>query len=400
MAAKTRFVDNLGDHDGDNPANWTAGLPRADYDARIAAVTACHFSQGYTCLSLMSESSATTVTFNGGNWTFTDGLRLQSGTIFVTDNMVVDGSLYVGNVPGSDLSRLSVRFTQARNMEISGAGIPIDAVVWTSPNAACWAQISGLNCDLFDTDGEVRFGSGTAVTVRNCLTIRPGAIVKAAGTNPVFSIQGDIRAEPGTYTWLAGTGGCRFTGTGDQTLHLGNVEGTFDPVIIEKPAGRLFLENDLVCQSLEHRSGILDPGGKSITTIGDCRIRPGARLADSLNGSAWSVGGSLDWQGQDGDQLVLHGDSPWTLSAMGVATVRYTDVAFCDARGGNVINALDGTSINGGNNLNWLFPPRQPIAVAAGCVQSPGTVAGIPIVPTAVAGEMFVAAAETGVVHA
>jgi len=85
---------------------------------------------------------------------------------------------------------------------------------------------------------------------------------------------------------------------------------------------------------------------------------------------------------------------------MGVATVRYTDVAFCDARGGNVINALDGTSINGGNNLNWLFPPRQPFAVAAGCVQSPGTVAGIPIVPTAVAGEMFVAAAETGVVHA
>lgn len=399
MATKTRFMDYVGDHDGDNPANWTAGLPQPAYEARISPVAQCHFSQGYTCLTLMVEDNVTTVTFDGGNWTFSDRLDLAKGTILVPNAMTVDGSLTLGQRPGSDCTRLSVQFTQARNILISAGSIPIGDVVLRTAGTGNYAQMYSLNCQSLDIAGELRFTSYAPVTVRGDFVIRTGATVNAAG-NPMLTLHGNIWAEPGVWTWLAGAGRCNLAGVGDQTVDLGDMEGTFDPIYINKPSGRLVLQSDLQCRSLDHSAGILDPGGRSVTTLGDCRIQVGAKLAEPLDGSAWTVGGSLYWQGRSGDLLALRGTSRWSLSVLGEAVVHYADVAYSDARAGGVINALDGTSINGGNNLNWLLPPIQPFAVAAGCVQTTGALAGIPVVPTAVAGEAFVAAAEKGVVHA
>jgi hypothetical protein len=249
-------------------------------------------------------------------------------------------------------------------------------------------------------DGDLRFNYQTPLTIRGDLILRQGARIDASIGNPVLTVQGNITVASAPCTWAAGKGGCRLTGIADQAIDLGLLDGTFEPVLIDKPAGRVILQSDLSCASLDHQAGTLEPNGKSITTPGNSRIHPGAKLAATLDGSAWSVGGALDWQGQEGDLLSLRGTSLWRLNALGAVIVRYTDVAFCDARDGNPINALDGTSIDGGNNLNWLFPPVQPFAVAAGCVQLPGAQAGIPAVPTAVAGEAFVAAAEKGVVHA
>ncbi len=393
----TTFTDELGDHDGDNPANWSAGLPKSTYTAYIEDVEACNFSQGYQCLSLIVRYGSPTITFGGGHWTVTDVMRLQSCTVIVTDDMTVDGSVTLRYLTDSDLTKLSVRFTQARDLAIIAGDVPIKEVVWTSAGTSYHAVISGLDCDVLDVDGNVQFGSGAAVNNRSNLIVRPGAVMDTGSGNVILSVEGNLSAGEGPCTWLAGTGGLHFTGSGDQILDVAGVEGALDPVFIAKPEGRLILQSDLSCVSLDHQSGTFEPDGKSITATGNCWIRPGAKLADALDGSAWSVGGDLDWQGQEGDLLSLRGTSPWLLNALGATSVRFANAAFCDASGGGAINALDGTSINGGNNLNWRFPPVQPFAVPAGCVQSSGTLAGIPVVPTAVAGETFVAVAEAGI---
>lgn len=393
----TTFTDELGDHDGDNPANWSAGLPKSTYSATIGDVEACNFSQGYACRSLVTQYGAPIITFAGGHWAVTDYMRLQSCTVIVTDDTTVDGSVTLRYLTDSDLTKLSVRFTQASDLAIIAGGVPIGEVIWTSAGASYRALISGLDCDVLDVDGNVQFNYAAPVNVRSNLILRPGTVMDMGSGNAILTVQGDVAAGEGPCTWLAGTGGLHFAGTGDQLLDVAGVEGALDPILIAKPTGRLILQSDLNCTGLDHQEGTLEPNGKSITTTGNCWIRPGAKLADSLDGSTWLVGGDLDWQGQDDDLLALRGTSPWSLSALGEVAVRYADVAFCDASAGSAISALDGTSINSGNNLNWLFPPVQPFAVDAGCVLSTGAQAGIPVVPTAVTGETFVAVAEAAV---
>lgn len=393
----TTFTDELGDHDGDNPANWSAGLPRSTYTAYIEDVEACNFSQGYACRSLIVRYGSPTITFAGGHWTISEVMRLQSCTVIVTDDMTVDGSVTLRYLTDSNLTKLSVRFTQANDLAIIAGGVPIGEVVWTSAGASYHALISGLDCDVLDVDGNVQFNYAAPVNIRSNLILRPGAVMDMGSGNAILTVQGDVAAGEGPCTWQAGTGGLHFVGTGDQLLDVAGIAGALDPIFIAKPAGQLILQSDLSCVSTDHQAGTLEPNGKSISTTGNCRIYAGTKLAGSLDGSAWSVGGDLDWQGQDGDLLALWGTSPWSLSAMGEVTVRYTDVAFCDASAGTAISALDGTSINSGNNLNWHFPPVQPFSVDTGCVHSTGAHVGIPVVPTAVAGETFVAVAEAAV---
>ena len=290
MANKTRFEDDLGDHDGDNPANWTAGLPRAGYNVQIGEVEACCFSQGYECIQLIIEYDATTVTFDGGDWTFTNDLRLEHGSVFVTDEMTVDGSLYVSDLVDADLTKLSIRYTQADTLEVDVEGLEIGDVVWTSAGPGYYARMFEVNCRVFDVDGEVRFSQYAPLTIRNELILRAGALIDAAGNNPVVTIEGHVTATESGSTWLAGTNGCHFTGSGDQTVDLGAIEGVLDPVIINKPSGRLVLQSSLPCDGLDHQAGELVLEGNAIATSGSCRIAPGARVAAPLDGSVWTIG--------------------------------------------------------------------------------------------------------------
>ena len=81
-----------------------------------------------------------------------------------------------------------------------------------------------------------------------------------------------------------------------------------------------------------------------------------------MNASTITIGGDMDIDGESGDLLDWVGTATWTLNVTGTATASYVNVAYSDASSGTAINARDGTSTNGGNNINWDFGFRYWVA--------------------------------------
>lgn len=76
-------------------------------------------------------------------------------------------------------------------------------------------------------------------------------------------------------------------------------------------------------------------------------------------GSTYNINNlSLNGQAIDTRILLVSGtpSTQWVLNISGTASVSYVNVTDSDASGGDTITANNGTSLNGGNNLNWLFP--------------------------------------------
>lgn len=408
--ADTKFTNSLGDYDGDNPANWDQGLPRAGYSARIQAPVI--FSNGYTCDRLYVDSETTPVTLGGGVWTIlVNSMDFTKGIVTVTAPTTVDGALQIVARQGTDCALLAVHYTRARSGPIDAA-VPIGDVVLAPPDGY-YVNTPRMNCATLRIEGQGFWSCGidNDVTVRGDTLIKAGAtVIRAYNTPPQIPIKlyGNLIAEAGAWTWTTNqVGGAVvvFLGSGNRVIDLGGMVGVFSPLAIEMD-GTLTAQSDIRCGAVDHRAGTFDPAGRSIVTAkkyngdsGNSQIHAGAKLATPLDGSTWTVGGNLEWIGLVGDLLGLKGNAPWWLSVAGSSIVRYVDVAYSDARGSAApIDATDETSVDGGHNLNWLFPRvlTPPFSVAAGGLYVPGTAAGQRHVPGPMSGRPYSSSPRSG----
>lgn len=213
-----------------------------------------------------------------------------------------------------------------------------------------------------------------------------GAItVDQSGAAPDWEIGGNVTVEgglAGRAAWKCGSGRLAATGNQIQRWDWSRVSGPLEQIVIDKRWGALVLTGSLACLGWTHRLGVFDPGGHEMACHGDFTIEPGGRLAadpGTMDGCSIAVGGRLSISGRLGARLRLLATSGWRLTVIGEAVARFVDVAHCDAAAGTIIDASDGTSADGGGNLNWRFahwPAAGAGNVAAAAVGSTGSTAG------------------------
>jgi len=89
-----------------------------------------------------------------------------------------------------------------------------------------------------------------------------------------------------------------------------------------------------------------------------------ARTVSFQSGATQTVGNSLLLAGASGQLLTLApatAGAAWNLKMNGPSqNISYLSVSYSNAGSGGVINAADGTSVNGGNNSNWSFGYSAP----------------------------------------
>ena len=176
----------------------------------------------------------------------------------------------------------------------------------------------------------------------------------------------------GSYATLPYTGNyynINFTGSGSYTLPTNLTalnDFTLNGSTITAPSGTLTVAGDFTNTSgtFTHNSGTLSLNGTSQTVSGNTSFNNFTKTtssADTLTFTASStqtIAGTLTLQGASGNLLTLVSSSSgtrWNITVNGSSTVSYVNVSDSDASLGNVINAAGGTSVDGGNNLNWLF---------------------------------------------
>ncbi len=231
--------------------------------------------------------------------------------------------------------------------------------------------------------------------------------VDQSGGAPDWEIGGDVTVEgglAGRVAWKCGSGRLAATGNQTQRWDWSLVSGPLEQIVIDKRWGALVLTGSLACRGWTHRLGVFDPGGQEIACHGDFTIEPGGRLAadpGTMDGCSIAVGGRLSIAGRLGARLRLLATSGWRLTVIGEAVARFVDVAHCDATAGTIIDASDGTSINGGGNLNWRFahwPAAGAGKVAAAAVGSAGSTAGA-VHSAGGPGQVFTPGSQRGAIH-
>ena len=155
--------------------------------------------------------------------------------------------------------------------------------------------------------------------------------------NPNFIFKGNVTVDNGTSTlnWTKGTGTITVGGTSAQSLDF--LGKTVEDINITNTSADVSITNDVTCDSLSASDGasIKVTAGKTITT-------------DDIS----NIGGS------SGNLVTLRSvtdASQWYLNVSGTPIVSYVDVKDSNASGGSEIIAIDGTSTDSGNNVNWLF---------------------------------------------
>jgi len=93
------------------------------------------------------------------------------------------------------------------------------------------------------------------------------------------------------------------------------------------------------------------------STFGTMTLRPNDII--SFSNSGIFNFNDIAWNGSSGNQLAVQPISPgnWTLVVNTASPiVTYVTATYSNAALGSTIDASDGTSVDGGNNTNWLFP--------------------------------------------
>ena len=157
-----------------------------------------------------------------------------------------------------------------------------------------------------------------ALDIENDLTINAGANLSASNNN--IDLGGDWNNEAGTSGFTAGTTMVTLAGSGTQTVRGST---TFHELAATTTTAR----------TVQFQSG-------QTQTI--------------------AAGGSLTLTGTSGQLLTLAaetGAADWLLdvNATAAQSVSYVSVSYSDASAGAVIDAADGTNVDGGNNTNWAF---------------------------------------------
>lgn len=367
-------------------------------------------NKGGGTMQLQDAMSVDTLVLTDGSFDM-NGVTLASvGDILLDGNdtltldaaitMTGDGNFHIGATP-------AVVTAAACNLDLQGTGnLDIDQAV-TFNNVTCAYNTKTTTI------------SGTGLTIGGNLTLN-----NAGGTlviNQNFIIQGNWN-NAASATITAGASQISFTGNNAQTITSG--AELFFNILINKGASGVTLVDALSCNILDVNDGDFDQNGQNITTVtdatfdGDNLTLDGAftmtgagefrelsigvvntaalvltlQGATALNGSitmarliltlnitytfndgdTFGITGYVagDWDGAAGNLIVLVSATPgnaWLLNVVGGAAVNYVNVTDSNAAGGGVMTDTNG--VNGGANINWVFPAPPVPAPTVGTRQ-------------------------------
>jgi hypothetical protein len=166
-----------------------------------------------------------------------------------------------------------------------------------------------------------------------------------------------------------------FTGAASQTHTIGGGVTIDSGATLTAPSGgTIAVAGDWNnAGTFTHSSGTVSWNGGSQTSTGSTTFYnlsvtgSFARTVTFTAGSTTSVAnnGTLTLTGASSQLLTLQSSSgsDWNLQVSNTGTtvnVDYVSVSRSNASGYKQIDASDGTSVDGGNNTNWLFPAAGP----------------------------------------
>ncbi len=190
-----------------------------------------------------------------------------------------------------------------------------------------------VNNNMVHSDGLLSIGSHDLV-IASSLTIASGSIFSAAASTQTFSIGGDF-ANSGTFTHNSGT--LTLNGSGVQSITSGGTTFNNLTVTNASASGVTFADSATVAGTFTDTT----PSSK-------LTFNPGSTYAFaniSINGQNTST------------KVVMTSSAAWYFNVSQASpTVSNVSATNSNASGGNQIDADDGTSYDGGGNINWLFP--------------------------------------------
>jgi len=251
------------------------------------------------------------------------------------------------------------------------------------------------------TDGDATF-TGDGYTFNNVIFQSTSTVVRTwtlAGGTITFNGNFQLKAQgSGDLTVTAVTnnpdlnilGSVDYTGTdtGSESISMG--EGTWTVGENVDFSGGTVDESTSTFVLNGTSTQTLTMDGNSLNILQITNSSEGVYFADNLllstftattgNTELYFCGGStftftnIDFNGQsESSRIVLKSTSTgtaWYLTVTGNQSVSYVDVEDSDASGGDTILAIDGTSINSGNNIKWDFGPPAAITDLTGLCDS------------------------------
>jgi len=346
-----------------------AGLRNCSIDIDASVTDVVIYSTYTATVSInTSQSLTTSSSFSIAGGTFTTngeildvGSYNQTGGIFNAGGSTVtcngDFSVTVGTF-NAGASVLVLDATDG-NATFTGDGYTFNNVIFQSTGTAVRTWTLGGGTITINGDFQLKAqGSGnlTVTAVTNNPDLDIGGSVDYIGTG-----AGTESLSMGEGTWTVG-GNVDFSG------------GTVDE------STSTFVLNGTSTQTLT-----MDGNNLNILQITNSSS-DGVYFADNLTLSTFTAttgdtnlyfcGGStftftnIDFNGQsESSRIVLRSTSTntaWYLTVTGNQSVSYVDVRDSNASGGNTILAIDGTSLNSGNNIKWDFGPPAAITDLTG----------------------------------
>ena len=337
-----------------------------------------------------------TLRLDGGalDWTAMLGaVDRGASTVWVTGSAMLSGR------PGDRLGNLLVGglASGSTTLAIGPGTLAVEDLTLAASGTAEVALDTATHAAHIVVYGDLTFDLADSATIA----------VDQTGAAANWHIHGDVVSldtSTGGVAWQRGLGTIMATGDLAQQWDWSCVEDRLEAIVIDKGWGTLQLLGSIECDGWTHRGGVFDPNGQDITCGGDFTIEPTAPWlseADALDGCSISVGGDLTLAGQIGCRLRLRATAAWSLTVTGTTEVRYVEVSSCDATGGTIVAADDGTCVDAGDNLNWRFADTTALcfgAVAAAAVRSLGATAG-GIRVTGGLGNVFTPGSCAGAIH-
>ena len=220
-----------------------------------------------------------------------------------------------------------------------------------------------------------------------------GSLTIANNTNnPDIELQGDFLVDEtaGTIIWTKGNGTITATGVNAQDWDL--LGRTVEDIVVNKTnkTDVLTFSGSVTTDSLLVTKGTIDPNSQTITTIGNMTMTANSQFdpaADAMDNCEFAIGGDLDFDGSDGDPLIMKWQVAFTLDVAGNCNMNWVTFIPSDPGGGKVdmllevsssavatncvaehSNANSYTTIqatistNSGNNTNWAFAVPKSVS--------------------------------------
>ncbi len=322
----------------------------------------------------LTVTSGATFTSGTGNYTFNTNAQNIGGTSAITINQMtvtavtLTNQSTVGLTIGTSLSGtgtlaqdtnavLNIGGTSGiTNLTATASG---NTVSYTSTTAGQTVKSTTYNNLTINDSGQTATLGG-AVTVNGNLAISAGTL-DVSGSNYAIGLAGNF-TNSGTFTARSGT--VTLNGSGVQTF-----SGTFTgssslyDLTITNSSGTDASDGELT----GFVAGVIYGG--SLTSTHNYTITTPSVRVQYHTGSTYTFT-NINWNGgATGTRIFFRNSATsgtWLLAVSGTQTaVTYINISRSDATGGNPIAVTTSTSVDSGNNTNWVFnqTPNVPSAL-------------------------------------